>query len=54
MVLRELLEKTEICVFAANMDIEVHGVSYDTRTLRAGEIFVAVTGFEFDGYQYVE
>jgi len=44
MVLRGLLEKVDIAVVAADMDIEVHGVSYDTRKLRAGEIFVAIKG----------
>lgn len=54
MILRELLENTDILVVAADLDIEVSGVSYDTRTIRAGEIFVAIKGFACDGNQYIE
>ena len=54
MRLGDLLEKTEIVETAASMDIEVHGVSFDTRTLRAGEIFVAVKGYERDGHRHIE
>jgi UDP-N-acetylmuramoyl-tripeptide--D-alanyl-D-alanine ligase len=32
----------------------VRGVSTDTRTLRAGELFVALCGERFDGHQFVE
>ena len=53
MILRDLLEKVDIVDAAADMGIEVHGVSYDTRTLRAGEIFVAINGYEFDGHRFI-
>jgi len=54
MVLKDLLEKVDIVEAAADMDIEIHGVSFDTRTLRAGELFVAIRGFERDGNLFVE
>ena len=54
MVLQKLLEKVEIRDAAADMGIEVHGVSYDTRKLRAGEIFVAISGYEHDGHSFIE
>jgi len=53
MRLGELLEKTEIIEAAADMDIEVHGICFDTRTLRAGELFVAVRGYECDGHGFI-
>ena len=52
--LGELIEKADIIRAAADMDIEVHGISFDTRTLRPGELFVAVIGYERDGHRYIE
>ena len=54
MLLRDLLVKVDIEVEAADMDTVIRGVSYDSRTLSAGELFVAVRGFERDGHQYIE
>ena len=54
MVLRELLEKVDMVTSFADMDVEIRGISYDTRTLRPGELFVAVRGYECDGHQYIE
>ena len=53
MTLKDLLENTDVEKAHADLGILVHGVSYDTRSLRAGEIFVAVRGYESDGHQYI-
>ncbi len=37
----------------ADSDIEVCGVSTDSRTLRAGELFVALPGENFDGHDFL-
>ncbi len=36
------------------LNAKVAGISVDSRTLAAGEIFVALTGENFDGHDYVE
>jgi len=54
MKLSNLIGKIDKVTIAADTNIEVHGVSYDTRTLRAGEIFIAVKGYEHDGHRYIE
>ena len=54
MKLRDLLEKIDIAYAAADMAIEIHGVCFDTRKLRAGELFVAVRGYQCDGHQHIE
>jgi len=54
MLLKYLLEKTDIKVVAADMNIEVHGISFDSRTIMAGELFVAIKGFDSDGHRYIE
>ena len=53
MRLGELLEKMDTVEVAANPDLEIHGVSFDSRSLNAGELFVAVRGAEHDGHKYV-
>jgi len=52
--LRDLLEKVDIEDATADMEIEIHGVCYDTRKLRAGELFVAVRGYKTDGHNHIE
>ena len=54
MKLKELLEKTEIAEIRADMETEIHGISFDTRSLKAGEIFVAVRGYESDGHKFID
>lgn len=34
-------------------DIEVTGISYDTRTIQPGELFVALRGYKTDGHKYI-
>lgn len=34
-------------------DVEIKGISYDTRTLRPGELFVALRGYKTDGHRYI-
>ncbi len=35
-------------------DVEIKGVSHDTRTLRPGELFVALKGYKTDGHRYLD
>ena len=34
-------------------DVEIKGISYDTRTIRPGELFVALKGYKTDGHRYI-
>ncbi|MCL2408696.1 MAG: UDP-N-acetylmuramoyl-L-alanyl-D-glutamate--2,6-diaminopimelate ligase [Oscillospiraceae bacterium] len=54
MILKDLLEKVNIVKAEADMDIEIHGISFDTRSLKAGELFVAIRGIESDGHDYIQ
>jgi len=54
MKLRDLLEKVDIISVDADLEAEVLGVSYDSRTVNAGELFVAIKGFERDGHLYIK
>jgi UDP-N-acetylmuramoyl-L-alanyl-D-glutamate--2,6-diaminopimelate ligase len=53
MKLRELLKDISIKETTADMDMEIKGISYDSRTVTPGDIFVAIIGYESDGHKYI-
>ena len=53
MRLGDLLEKIDIVTAGADLDMEIRGVGFDTRTLRGGELFVAIKGYERDGHEFI-
>ena len=56
MKLRELLK--DILVLESNIDnieeIEITGISYDSRETKEGDVFVAIIGYETDGHKYID
>lgn len=34
-------------------DLEIEGISYDTRTIKPGELYVALRGYKTDGHEYI-
>ena len=34
-------------------ETEITGISYDSRAVKPGDLFVAIKGFEFDGHKYI-
>ena len=55
MKLEKIIEKLEILDHSADlaMDTEITGISYDSRTVQPGHIFVAIRGFESDGHRFI-
>lgn len=53
MKLRELLEGIEILASEADLDMEISGVSYDSRKTQPGDLFVAMEGYETDGHKFI-
>lgn len=53
MKLQELLRGVAVKSSTAADDLEIHEVRYDSRTVQAGDLFVAIRGFATDGHQYI-
>ena len=53
MRLKDLLQDIPVLSATADMEMEIGGVSYDSRTTQPGELFVAMTGFAVDGHGFI-
>ncbi len=53
MKLRELLEGLDILASSADLEQEIPAVTYDSRKVTPGSLFVAITGFATDGNLYI-
>lgn len=54
MKLLEVLKDIEYKVLKGDLDHEIQGICYDSRCLKANQVFVAVKGFESDGHAYID
>ena len=53
MKLHEVLKGISVIKTNADMDMEISGVSYDSRNTQTGDLFVAMVGYETDGHKYI-
>ena len=54
MILRELLAGAPLTGGNPDLDMEISSISYDTRTLEPGALFVAMAGDKTDGHRYIQ
>jgi UDP-N-acetylmuramoyl-L-alanyl-D-glutamate--2,6-diaminopimelate ligase len=54
MELRELLAGAEVAEIAGDPDVEVTGLSYDSRRVETGDLFFCVRGERSDGHDFAE
>ena len=53
MKLADLLAGVELLECSADLNMEIAGVSYDSRKTAAGDLFVAMTGYTVDGHDFI-
>ena len=53
MKLRELLKDIDVIEMNADAELDITGVSYDSRKTQEGDLFVAMTGYETDGHRFI-
>ena len=53
MRLKNLLTGTQVTAVLADPEMEIGGISYDSRTTRPGDLFVAVAGEKEDGSRFI-
>lgn len=54
MRLRQLIDGMEIVDFQGNPDLEIVNISYDSRAIGPGSLFVALKGHAQDGHHFIE
>ena len=54
MKLKDLLQGVDVLDIHADLDLTVTGLTYDSRKVMPGYVFVAITGFATDGNLYIE
>lgn len=52
--LRDILYNVNITSTSGSMDLEVSGISFDSRKVKPGFLFVAVKGRQTDGHEFIE
>ncbi|MCM8757882.1 MAG: Mur ligase domain-containing protein, partial [Candidatus Omnitrophica bacterium] len=52
--LTQIIEITKGEPYNFNSDLEIKGISIDSRTIKEGEAFVAIKGRCFDGHDFIE
>ena len=53
MKLRQLMTGIETVHIAADLDVEIQSVAYDSRKVTEGALFVAISGFASDGNRFI-
>ena len=53
MKLKKILNNIEFKLEAGNLNIEIKDIKYDSREIKKDNLFIAITGFETDGHQYI-
>ncbi|GGG88456.1 UDP-N-acetylmuramoyl-L-alanyl-D-glutamate--2,6-diaminopimelate ligase [Paenibacillus radicis (ex Gao et al. 2016)] len=54
MLLSSIVASLEHTLMQGDPQIEITGIAFDSREVKKGSLFVAITGFETDGHQYID
>lgn len=53
MIFRNVLETVDARAFGGDPDLLIEGITYDSRQVKPGFLFVAIKGFKADGHDYI-
>ncbi|MDR1340102.1 MAG: UDP-N-acetylmuramoyl-L-alanyl-D-glutamate--2,6-diaminopimelate ligase [Prevotellaceae bacterium] len=54
MKLKDLLNKTDVVEIAGNADIDIAGLSFDSRKISANTMFFAISGAKAEGHDFID
>lgn len=54
MNLKKLIHGLDIIEITGNLDINIDNIANDSRKVSNNSIFIAITGFQFDGHDYIQ
>ncbi|MDR1129716.1 MAG: UDP-N-acetylmuramoyl-L-alanyl-D-glutamate--2,6-diaminopimelate ligase [Prevotellaceae bacterium] len=54
MKLKELLSKTDLVEISGSADIDIAGLSFDSRNISENTLFFAISGAKADGHEFIE
>lgn len=54
MLLNALLKDVSVLEYHCREDLEITGIAYDSRKVVPGSAFVVISGFQTDGYRYID
>ena len=46
MILQKLLEKSNYTIIQGNLNVDINGISYDSRRVKSGDIFFCIRGLK--------
>ena len=53
MKLGQLLKQLDTLAYTADPELEIRGISYDSRKTQPGDLFVAIKGLTSDGHRFI-
>ncbi|WP_455542807.1 UDP-N-acetylmuramoyl-L-alanyl-D-glutamate--2,6-diaminopimelate ligase [Intestinibacter sp.] len=54
MRLLKILQSVDILAINGPVDIEIEDISYDSRTIKQGSMFICIRGYNVDGHDYID
>lgn len=54
MILKNLLKNVDYKLISGDENAEISGISYDSRNVKKGNVFVCLIGSNFDGHDYIQ